>query len=77
VDHLSDVVTERLLLRPVTAEHVTAVVAGRQRGLLDATVNVSLPGGRLRIGWAGEGEPVWMTGPAVTVYEGSIDLEAL
>lgn len=54
-----------------------AVVAGRQRGLLDATVNVSLPGGRLRIAWAGEGEPVWMTGPAATVFEGTIDLEAL
>jgi [ribosomal protein S5]-alanine N-acetyltransferase len=30
VDLLSDVVTERLLLRPVTAEHVAAVVAGRR-----------------------------------------------
>jgi diaminopimelate epimerase len=54
-----------------------AVVAGRQRGLLDATVNVGVLGGRLRIEWKGEGEPVWMTGPAVTVFEGTIDLEAL
>ena len=54
-----------------------AVVSGRQRGLLDATVSVSLPGGRLRVAWAGEGEPVWMTGPAVTVFNGTIDLEAL
>jgi diaminopimelate epimerase len=54
-----------------------AVVAGRTRGLLDATVEVSLPGGGLTIRWEGEGEPVWMTGPAVTVYEGSIDLENL
>jgi len=54
-----------------------AVVAGRQRGLLDATVNVSLRGGTLRIAWAGEGEPVWMAGPALTVFEGTIDLEAL
>jgi diaminopimelate epimerase len=54
-----------------------AMVAGRLRGLLDATVEVSLTGGRLSIRWAGEGEPVWMTGPAVTVYEGSIDLEDL
>lgn len=54
-----------------------AVVAGRQRGLLDATVEVRLVGGSLRIQWAGEGEPVWMTGPAVTVFEGTIDLEAL
>ncbi len=54
-----------------------AVVAGRQRGLLDATVEASLPGGTLRISWAGEGEPVWMTGPATTVFNGTIDLEAL
>jgi diaminopimelate epimerase len=54
-----------------------AVVAGRLRGLLDATVEVSLAGGDLTIQWQGEGEPVWMTGPAVTVYEGSIDLENL
>ena len=30
MDLLNDVVTERLLLRPVTAEHVAAVVAGRR-----------------------------------------------
>lgn len=54
-----------------------AVVAGRQRGLLDATVEVRLTGGVLRVAWAGDGEPVWMTGPAVTVFEGTIDLEAL
>jgi diaminopimelate epimerase len=54
-----------------------AVVAGRHRGLLDATVEVRLSGGVLRVAWTGEGEPVWMTGPAVTVFEGTIDLEAL
>jgi diaminopimelate epimerase len=54
-----------------------AVVAGRQRGLLNATVNVSVLGGSLRISWKGEGEPVLMTGPAVTVFEGAIDLEVL
>jgi diaminopimelate epimerase len=54
-----------------------AVVSGRQRGLLDATVKVSLPGGDLRIRWDGDGEPVWMSGPAMTVFQGSIDLEAL
>jgi diaminopimelate epimerase len=54
-----------------------AAVAGRLRGLLDATVEMSLTGGRLRIRWDGEGQPVWMTGPAVTVYEGTIDLERL
>jgi diaminopimelate epimerase len=54
-----------------------AVAAGRLRGLLDDRVSVSLPGGALDIRWAGEGQPLLMTGPAVTVYEGSIDLERL
>jgi len=54
-----------------------AVVAGRQRGLLDDKVTVALRGGGLRIAWAGEGEPVWMTGPATAVFEGDIDLGLL
>jgi diaminopimelate epimerase len=52
-----------------------AVVAGRIRRLLDETVEVSLPGGQLSVKWAGEGEPVWLTGPARTVFEGIIELE--
>ncbi|MDH5487144.1 MAG: diaminopimelate epimerase, partial [Gammaproteobacteria bacterium] len=54
-----------------------AVVAGRQQGLLDDKVDVNLPGGTLRVSWAGEAQPVWMTGPAVTVFEGTIDLDNL
>jgi len=54
-----------------------AVVAGRQRGLLDATVTVQLKGGTLSIAWQGEGQPVLMTGPAETVFEGTIDLDRL
>ena len=54
-----------------------AVVAGRLRGWLDERVLVELPGGALRVAWRGEDEPVWMTGPATTVFEGSIDLEGL
>lgn len=50
-----------------------AVVAGIQRGLLDATVRVTTHGGDLLIRWAGEGEPVSMTGPAVEVFEGVIE----
>jgi len=52
-----------------------AVVAGRQLGLLDATVEVGLRGGQLRITWPGEGRGVLMTGPATTVFEGTLDLE--
>jgi diaminopimelate epimerase len=54
-----------------------AVVAGRLRGLLDENVAVRVRGGTLQITWRGEGEPVWMTGPAVRVFEGEIDLERL
>jgi len=54
-----------------------AVVTGRLRGLLDERVEVRVRGGTLLISWRGEGEPVWMTGPAVTVFEGEIDLERL
>jgi len=54
-----------------------AVVAGRLRNLLDDKVDVKLLGGTLRVSWDGEGQPVWMTGPAVTVFEGTIDLDRL
>jgi diaminopimelate epimerase len=51
-----------------------AVVAGIQRGLLDHEVTVATRGGDLGISWAGEGRPVMMTGPAVTVFEGEIEI---
>jgi diaminopimelate epimerase len=54
-----------------------AVAVGRQMGLLDDRVAVELPGGRLSIVWEGEGQPVYMTGPAVTVFEGEIDLDGV
>jgi diaminopimelate epimerase len=51
-----------------------AAVSGRLRGLLDEHVRVRLPGGELRISWQGGDAPVWMTGPAVTVFEGMVAL---
>ena len=51
-----------------------AVVSGIMRGLLDARVTVATRGGDLVISWAGKGQPVLMTGPAVTVFDGEIDL---
>ena len=51
-----------------------AVVAGINLGLLDPQVTVSTRGGDLTIRWKGKNEPVWMTGPAVTVFEGEINL---
>ncbi|KAF7599590.1 MAG: diaminopimelate epimerase [Candidatus Dactylopiibacterium carminicum] len=51
-----------------------AVVAGIRRGLLDSPVRVHTRGGELSIAWAGPGSPVLMTGPAVIVFEGSIEI---
>lgn len=51
-----------------------AMVIGRKWQLLDERVNVNLPGGQLMVQWAGEGEPVWMTGPAESVFEGRISI---
>ena len=51
-----------------------AVAVGRQRGWLDDKVTVSLPGGNLKIQWAGEDQTMLMTGPAVSVFEGRIRL---
>ncbi|KAB8046340.1 diaminopimelate epimerase [Janthinobacterium rivuli] len=51
-----------------------AAVAGILRGLLDSPVRISARGGELSIAWQGPGHPVLMTGPAVTVFEGTIEL---
>ncbi len=51
-----------------------AVVAGYSDRKLAEEVNVSLKGGHLLVSWQGEGEPVWITGPATFVYEGRITL---
>ena len=50
-----------------------AMVVGRVQGLLDATVQVDLPGGSLRICWPGGDATVTMTGPATRVFEGWIE----
>jgi diaminopimelate epimerase len=52
-----------------------AVVAGIRLGKLDARVDVETRGGKLTIEWAGGDAPVFMTGPAVTVFEGEIELQ--
>ncbi|MBS0434978.1 MAG: diaminopimelate epimerase [Proteobacteria bacterium] len=51
-----------------------AVVAGIRLGLLDQKVDVETRGGVLTIEWAGGDSHVFMTGPAVTVFEGEIEL---
>jgi len=52
-----------------------AVVAGIERKLLDSPVTVDTRGGVLEIGWEGEARPVFMTGPALSVFEGEIEVE--
>ena len=51
-----------------------AVVTGIRRALLDSPVRVTTRGGDLSIAWAGPGQPVMMTGPAVSVFSGEIEI---
>jgi diaminopimelate epimerase len=51
-----------------------AVAVGRRHGLLDDDVRVDLPGGTARVSWVASGEHLWLTGPAATVFSGSIDI---
>ena len=51
-----------------------AAVAAISQGWMDSPVQIELPGGRLSIEWAGPGQPVMMTGPAMRVYEGQVRL---
>ncbi len=51
-----------------------AAVAAIRQGWMDSPLQLELPGGKLCIEWAGPGQPVMMTGPAVRVYEGQVRL---
>ena len=51
-----------------------AVVAGIRRGVLHSPVEVAMRGGDLQIAWAGEGQAVLLSGPAVTVFEGEVEI---
>lgn len=51
-----------------------AAVAGIRQDWLKSPVSVHTRGGDLVIEWAGQGQPVFMTGPAETVFEGAIKL---
>ena len=53
-----------------------AVVAGVRRGLLDAQVRVTTRGGDLVIRWNGGSSPVMMTGDAVRVFDGELEIQA-
>ena len=51
-----------------------AVVVGRVRGQLEDDVTVHLPGGQLMVSWAGGDAPVWLTGDAEWISEGTIEI---
>ena len=51
-----------------------AVVTGQNLGLLDAEVDVRLPGGKVMVSWHGGSEPAWLTGNAETLSEGFIEI---
>jgi diaminopimelate epimerase len=51
-----------------------AVAVGRRQGLLDEDVTVDLKGGRASVSWPGSDRHLWLTGPATTVFTGSIEI---
>ena len=51
-----------------------AVAVGRRHGPLAEEVRVDLPGGRLIVQWPGPGEEIWLTGPAETAFEGTVEV---
>ena len=52
-----------------------AAVSGIVRGMLDSPVAVRARGGTLTVSWAGGDNPVWMKGPARTVYQGVLEID--
>ena len=52
-----------------------AVAVGRKLGLLDEQVTVHLQGGDLLVQWPGEGQSLLMTGPATSVFDGTIKID--
>ena len=54
-----------------------AVAVGIANGWLDSSVKLSLPGGTLRVSWAGGDAPVWLIGPAAYVFDGHFLSSAL
>ena len=51
-----------------------AAVAGIRLGLLHSPEHVLTQGGALGVAWGGVGQPVMLTGPAITVFVGEIEI---
>lgn len=52
-----------------------AAIAGIRRGVLASPVTVDTRGGRLTVTWDGDNRSAWLSGPAMTVYEGEVDTD--
>lgn len=50
-----------------------AMATAGRLGLLGESARISLPGGDLELRWRGEGEPMWMTGPATVAFRGQVE----
>jgi diaminopimelate epimerase len=53
------------------------MAAAVRRGLVGPKAQIVVDGGTLTLEWAGEGQPIYMTGPWALSYEGEIDIGAL
>ncbi|MGO9803801.1 MAG: diaminopimelate epimerase [Steroidobacteraceae bacterium] len=51
-----------------------AMAIARRRGLIDSEVRVGVRGGELRVNWAGQGEHIWLSGPAEVSFEGQVEV---
>ncbi len=51
-----------------------ATISGIRRGRVDERVTVDLPGGAVTVAWSGDRQPVYLSGPASHVFDGTIDL---
>ena len=56
---------------------VATVVSGVLMGRCDRSVNMKLLGGNLKIHWEESNNHVYMTGEAVTVFEGEYYINAI
>jgi len=51
-----------------------AMAVARRRGLIDSEVRVGVRGGELRVNWRGQGEHIWLSGPAEVSFEGQVEV---
>lgn len=74
-----DAIGQTVRLTPAIARRIADRHFGIRLGLLGNKVRVATRGGNLTVGWdGGENDlnhAVWLTGPAVSVFEGEIEID--